>query len=144
MLAACTDWRIALTSMACSSSASSPPLKQQIRPPQFDKVGVGFRSKKTAKVPQIIIKVAIDTRYLVSQPDGYQYFTGPGVRTAIVPETTMDVSESQLKAVNLPQGATIEDLVAALKGVKASSRDVIAILQGVKRAGALHAELIIQ
>jgi flagellar P-ring protein precursor FlgI len=90
------------------------------------------------------IKVAIDTRYLVSQPDGYQYFTGPGVRTAIVPETTMDVSESQLKAVNLPQGATIEDLVAALKGVKASSRDVIAILQGVKRAGALHAELIIQ
>jgi len=90
------------------------------------------------------IKVAIDTRYLVSQPDGYQYFTGPGVRTAIVPETTMDVSESQLKAVNLPQGATIEDLVAALKAVKASSRDVIAILQGVKRAGALHAELIIQ
>lgn len=90
------------------------------------------------------IKVAIDTRYLVSQPDGYQYFTGPGVRTAIVPETTMDVSESQLKSVNLPQGATIEDLVAALKGVKASSRDVIAILQGVKRAGALHAELIIQ
>lgn len=90
------------------------------------------------------LKVAIDTRYLVSQPDGYQYFTGPGVRTAIVPETTMDVSESQLKAVNLPQGATIEDLVAALKGVKASSRDVIAILQGVKRAGALHAELIIQ
>jgi flagellar P-ring protein precursor FlgI len=90
------------------------------------------------------IKVAIDTRYLVSQPDGYQYFTGPGVRTAIVPETNMEVSESQLKAVNLPQGATIEDLVAALKAVKASSRDVIAILQGVKRAGALHAELIIQ
>jgi flagellar P-ring protein precursor FlgI len=69
---------------------------------------------------------------------------GAGVRTAVVPETSMDVQESQLKAVNLPQGATIEDLVSALKAVKATSRDVIAVLQGVKRAGALHAELIIQ
>lgn len=95
-------------------------------------------------VTQGDIRVAIDQRYLVSQPDGYLYRPGPGVRTAVVPETTMDVTESQLKAIDLPQGATIEDLVAALKGIKASSRDVIAILQGVKRAGALHAELIIQ
>lgn len=90
------------------------------------------------------IRVAIDQRYLVSQPEGYLVRPGDGVRTAIVPETTMDVLEQQLKAINLPQGATIEDLVTALKGIKASSRDVIAILQGVKRAGALHAELIIQ
>lgn len=90
------------------------------------------------------IRVAIDQRFLVSQPEGYLVRPGSDVRTAVVPETTMDVTESQLKAIDLPQGATIEDLVAALKGVKASSRDVIAILQGVKRAGALHAELIIQ
>lgn len=90
------------------------------------------------------IRVAIDQRFLVSQPDGYLVRPDSGVRTAIVPETEMDVVESQLKAVNLPQGATIEDLVTALEAVKATSRDVIAILQGVKRAGALHAELIIQ
>jgi flagellar P-ring protein precursor FlgI len=90
------------------------------------------------------IRVAIDQRFLVSQPEGYLVRPGLGVRTAVVPETTMDVEESQFKSINLPQGATIEDLVTALKGIKASSRDVIAILQGVKRAGALHAELIIQ
>lgn len=90
------------------------------------------------------IRVAIDQRFLVSQPDGFLVRPDSGVRTAIVPETDMEVTESQLKAVNLPQGATIEDLVTALKAVKATSRDVIAILQGVKRAGALHAELIIQ
>lgn len=95
-------------------------------------------------VTQGDIRVAIDQRFLVSQPDGNLYRPSIGVRTAVVPETTMDVTESQLKAINLPQGATIEDLVAALKAVKASSRDVISILQGVKRAGALHAELIIQ
>jgi flagellar P-ring protein FlgI len=90
------------------------------------------------------IRVAIDQRYLVSQPDGYLFRPGSGVRTAVVPETQMEVTESQLKSVDLPQGATIEDLVSALRAVKATSRDVIAILQGVKRAGALHAELIIQ
>ncbi len=90
------------------------------------------------------IRVAIDQRYLVSQPDGYLVRPGSGVRTAVVPETEMEVSESQLKSIDLPQGATIEDLVSALRAVKATSRDVIAILQGVKRAGALHAELIIQ
>ena len=56
----------------------------------------------------------------------------------------MDVTESETLAVNLPRGATISDLVGALKGIHASSRDVIAILQGIKRAGALHAELVIQ
>lgn len=90
------------------------------------------------------IRVAIDQRFIVSQPEGFLVRPGAGVRTAVVPETSMEVSESQLKAVNLPQGATIEDLVSALKAVKATSRDVIAVLQGVKRAGALHAELIIQ
>lgn len=90
------------------------------------------------------IRVAIDQRFLVSQPEGFLVRPGAGVRTVVVPETSMEVSESQLKAVNLPQGATIEDLVTALKAVKATSRDVIAVLQGVKRAGALHAELIIQ
>lgn len=90
------------------------------------------------------IKVSIDQRYRISQPEGIFGRTGDGVRTAIVPESEIAVSESDLVAVNLPQGATIADLVSALQKIKASSRDVIAILQGIKRAGALHAELVIQ
>lgn len=95
-------------------------------------------------VTQGDIRVSIDQRFLVSQPQGFFVRPSPSISTAIVPETSMEVSESDLKAVNLPQGATIGDLVAALKEIRASSRDVIAILQGIKRAGALHAELIIQ
>jgi flagellar P-ring protein FlgI len=95
-------------------------------------------------VTQGDIRVSIDQRYLISQPDGYLVRPSREIRTAVVPEASVDVTESELKAVNLPQGATIGDLVTALKGIKASSRDVIAILQGIKRAGALHAELIIQ
>jgi flagellar P-ring protein precursor FlgI len=41
----------------------------------------------------------------------------------------------------LKQGATVEELVRALNAIGASSRDVIAILQNLRAAGALEAEL---
>lgn len=90
------------------------------------------------------IRVSIDQQFLVSQPEGYLVRPGRGVRSVVVPETTMEVEETESKAVRLPQGASIADLVTALTSIKASSRDVIAVLQAIKRAGALHAELIIQ
>jgi flagellar P-ring protein FlgI len=95
-------------------------------------------------VTQGDIRVSIDQHFYVSQPDGYLVRPNRNIRTAVVPEATIDVNEAELTAVDLPQGATIIDLVTALKSVRASSRDVIAILQGIKRAGALHADLVIQ
>lgn len=89
------------------------------------------------------LKVAISTDYSVSQPTLVRE-VGDSVRTEVIPDTNMEVSESAAMQVNLPQHANVGDLVAALNKVKATSRDVISILQSIKRAGALHAELIIQ
>jgi len=89
--------------------------------------------------------VSITTDYQVSQP--YAYFgavNSPNARTEVVPETTIKVTEENPVSVNLPRGTSVADLVAALNRVKASSRDIISVLQGLKTAGALHAELIIQ
>jgi len=61
-----------------------------------------------------------------------------------VPNSTLEVTESLPASVSLPEGSTGADLVTALNKVQASSRDIIAIFQSIKRAGALHAELIIQ
>jgi flagellar P-ring protein precursor FlgI len=94
-------------------------------------------------VAQGDIRVAITQHYLVSQPGGVVLGNNSGVRTAVVPEADISVNESDVRTVSLP-GATIDELVKALRAIRASSRDVIAILQGIKRAGALHAELIIQ
>jgi flagellar P-ring protein precursor FlgI len=94
-------------------------------------------------VAQGDINVAITQHYVVSQPGGTYIGTNSGVRTAVLPEADISVKESDVRAVNL-QGATIDDLVKSLRSIRATSRDVIAILQGIKRAGALHAELIIQ
>lgn len=89
------------------------------------------------------LNVAITTDFFVSQPLLVRN-TGENVRTQVVPQTSIDVSEDTPLNVTLPDNATIADLVMALNKVKASSRDIITILQSIKRAGALHAELIVQ
>lgn len=89
------------------------------------------------------LKVSILTDYLVSQPS-LLIRPGPDVRTQVVPSTRIDVKEADGGSVSLAAGATVADLVTALNRIKVSTRDVITILQGIKRAGALHAELIIQ
>jgi len=90
------------------------------------------------------LKVTVVTDFLVSQPGGVLVRPGPGIRTEVVPRTRIDANEEGLSSVTMPAGATVSDLVAALKQVKSSTREVIAILQSIKRAGALHAELVIQ
>jgi flagellar P-ring protein precursor FlgI len=89
------------------------------------------------------LNVSIRTEFLVSQPS-FVFRTGPGVRSVVVPDTTIEVEEEDPIDLNLPNGSTVAELVSALNKVKATSRDVITILQGIKRAGALHAELIVQ
>jgi flagellar P-ring protein precursor FlgI len=94
------------------------------------------------------LSVSINTKFGVSQPViiGNGVIGGglSNVRTQVVPDTTVEVTEAPSVSVTLPRGSKVEDLVTALNKVKASSRDVITILQGIKRAGALHAQLVIQ
>lgn len=90
------------------------------------------------------IKLSIVTDFLVSQPNGLLVNPNPGVATAVVPQTRIGVKESEVKNVSLPEGTKVADLVSALNRIKTSTSDMISILQGIKRAGALHAELIIQ
>lgn len=91
------------------------------------------------------LTVAITTDYNVSQPTAlFGDIESPNVRTVVVPDTTIDVREAESKSVHLAGDSTVAELVTALNRVKASSRDIIVVLQGLKRAGALHAELIIQ
>lgn len=88
------------------------------------------------------LKLVIDTTYNVSQPSAFS--TGDDVASVTVPQTTLDITETQAAAVTLPQGATVADLVSALKEINVTTRDIIVILQSVKRAGALYAELIVE
>jgi flagellar P-ring protein precursor FlgI len=51
------------------------------------------------------------------------------------------IGEEKDKSIELPSGATVEQLVKALTAIGATPRDIIAILQNLKAAGALDADL---
>lgn len=82
------------------------------------------------------LSVEIQTAYSVSQPAPLS--TG---KTVTTPDTTVQAREEKAKNVMLKQGATVEDLVKALTGIGSTPRDIIAILQNLKSAGAIEAEL---
>jgi flagellar P-ring protein precursor FlgI len=65
----------------------------------------------------------------------------PGGQTVVTTETTVGVSEENKKLMVVPSGVTIQEVVGALNAIGISSRDLIDILQTIKAAGALQAEL---
>jgi flagellar P-ring protein precursor FlgI len=59
----------------------------------------------------------------------------------VVPQTNVIAKEEKARNVILKQGATVEELVRALAAIGSTPRDVIAILQSLRAAGALEAEV---
>jgi flagellar P-ring protein FlgI len=72
----------------------------------------------------------------VSQPNAL----GTG-STEVVRQTTIEAQDKPVNRIELKEGATVEDLVEELQRTGAGARDVISILQAMKEAGALEAEL---
>jgi flagellar P-ring protein precursor FlgI len=89
------------------------------------------------------LKLQIETDFSVSQPFLVRQVSD-SVSTEVIANSSIDVTEQGLTNMSFPENTTVADLVAALNKVKVSSRDIISILLAIKRAGALHAELIIQ
>jgi flagellar P-ring protein precursor FlgI len=89
------------------------------------------------------LRVTVASDYLVSQPQVIGRASA-GIRTAVVPDADIKVTEGEGPVVSLASGASISELVLALNKVKVSPRDMISVLQAIKRAGSLRAELVIQ
>ena len=82
------------------------------------------------------LAVEIKTEMEISQPSALSTGT-----TSVVPQTTVGTREEKARNVVLKNGATVEELVQALTAIGSTARDVIAILQSLRAAGALEAEL---
>jgi flagellar P-ring protein FlgI len=82
------------------------------------------------------LTVEIQTSFAVSQPAPL----GAGT-TEVVPQVGVSAKAEKARNVVLKQGATVEELVRALNAIGATARDVIVILQNLRAAGALDAEL---
>jgi len=82
------------------------------------------------------LTVEIQTSLDISQPPPLSAGT-----TAAVASVGVAAKEDPARSVVLKQGATVEELVHALAAIGSTPRDVIAILQNLRAAGALDAEL---
>jgi len=82
------------------------------------------------------LNVEIQTRYDVSQPNAFSNAT-----TQVTPEVSVGVKEEKARNVVLKEGATVEELVRALTSIGSTPRDIIAILQALRSAGALESEV---
>ena len=82
------------------------------------------------------LSVNVVTEFKVSQP-------GPNSNgtTQTTPVTRVEAKDKPVSRIELKQGATVDDLVRSLQTIGASARDVISILQAMKSAGALEAEI---
>ena len=65
----------------------------------------------------------------------------PGGQTVVTTQTSVGVSEEKKKLMVVHNGVTIQEVVNALNAIGVSSRDLIDILQTIKAAGVLQAEL---
>ena len=93
----------------------------------------------TVAVAQGNLIVKVEETPQVSQPNP---FAPTGAETVVVPRTDVTVSEqSGNKIAVLPEGATLKDLVGGLNALGIGPRDLITILQTIKAAGALQADI---
>ena len=67
-----------------------------------------------------------------------------GGTTKVIPKTSISVDEGAQHLVNVPESPTIDKVVKALNALGVTPRDLIAILQSMKEAGALHADLEVE
>lgn len=82
------------------------------------------------------LSVEIQTTYTAAQPGAFS-----SASPTVVPETTVNAKDDKTHNVVLKEGATVEELVKALSSIGSTTRDVIAILENLRAAGALDAEL---
>lgn len=80
--------------------------------------------------------VNIVSKVEVSQPNAMAQGT-----TQVVQQTTVQAQDKPANRIELREGATVDDLVENLQQIGATARDIISILQAMKEAGALEAQL---
>jgi len=86
------------------------------------------------------ITITIANSYDASQP---QPFSQTGT-TVVTPRTDTKVIEQKASLVPLPELPTVEKVAASLNSLGVTPRDMMAIFQAMKQAGALHAELVLR
>jgi flagellar P-ring protein FlgI len=82
------------------------------------------------------LTIDVQTATVVSQPPPYS-----NGETKTVTETKLSVNDAPAQSIQLQEGANVDELIKGLHAIGATSHDIIAILQAIKAAGGLQADL---
>ena len=82
------------------------------------------------------ITIHVESSADATQPLPYSYGT-----TVVTKNSDVEVTEDSAKTIVLQATANINDIVGALNAVGATPRDIISIIQTMKAAGAIHADV---
>jgi flagellar P-ring protein precursor FlgI len=88
------------------------------------------------------IRVSVSVDRTASQPVVYGGYL-PEARSLIITNSKLDVDEGKDAVVEMPS-SSVADLVQGLTRARVGTRNIIAIMQAMKAAGALHADIIVQ
>jgi flagellar P-ring protein FlgI len=93
------------------------------------------------RISQVAVSHGSLTVEVNSEPQVSQPAPLSSGKTEVVANTTLTVKEQPASLVAINAGATVEELVKALNALRVTPRDLIAILQAIKDAGALQADM---
>lgn len=82
--------------------------------------------------------VTISENAQVSQPNPLG-----GGQTVVTPQSQVDVAENGSRMFKFAPGVSLDELVRAVNNVGAGPSDLVAILEALKQAGALKADLVV-
>lgn len=82
------------------------------------------------------LSIVISTTPVISQPGAFS-----GGQTVVTQQSEISVAQTPSALVQLPASPQLTDVVRALNTLGANPQDLISILQAIKSAGALNAEL---
>lgn len=86
------------------------------------------------------LSIQVVTSYTPVQTAGAGFPGAP----ALVPQTTVNVSDGPAQSMRLEEGANVDELVNGLHSIGTSAHDVVSILQAIKAEGGMQAELEVQ
>lgn len=82
------------------------------------------------------LQIQVDTTLETSQPSPFSNGT-----TTTTPDVRLAVQDKEARSIRLGNGADVEELIKGLHAVGATAHDIVSILQAVKAAGGLQADL---
>jgi flagellar P-ring protein precursor FlgI len=108
-----------------------------------ERTGTVIIGKKVRIAPVAVahgaLHITIKEDQKVSQPQPFSQG-----KTVVVPDTTIVVKEPEKRQLmELPEGVDLSDIVHALNALGVTPRDLIAVFEALRAAGALQAELVV-